>query len=284
MVVRGTANVTLVPGTPFFVGAQHLNTSGVNASTSDGTVLIQGGALTVNNTVFVGDGTTSTGGVAKFANGTVLVSGGVFAANTVQLGANINATGYFGLSDGQANINNLNGPSDPSSSGTFSFTGGTLKLRDSSIDVTNDGGTFSPGGSGSVGTTAFADKNYTQNSTGTMWIDISSGTFDTISNGAGTASIAGTIHVQTTDSLNVGDTLDVLTATLVALDPSTMVTGTDASGHPFTASLTNSDTTLTLTVTDVPEPTALAGGVFCAAWLLRRRNRPKRGRMHPLRV
>ncbi len=279
MVVSGTANITMTSGNNLIVGAQQGNNGALSNGTSAGSLLIQGGTMTVNSTAFLGSGTT-TAGSSKIAQGTLLVSGGLFAANTVQLGRNFTSSGYFGLSGGQANINNFNGPTDPSSTGTFDFTGGTLKLRDSSIDVTNNGGTFSPGGSGGVGTTGFADKSYTQNS-GTLWIDINSGTFDTITTGAGTASIAGTINVATTDTLTVGQTFDVLVATLVTLDPGTAVTGTDGAGHPFSASVVNSGTTLELAVNDVPEPAVLSGSILTAAYLLKRRHR--RGELKPPR-
>lgn len=271
MTVTGSANVTITSGNQLLVGAQQGNAS-ANASTSNGTLLMQGGVLTTNGSAFIGSG-NSTNTAGKIANGTMIVSGGQFTVQTLQLGRQTNANGYLSLQGGQMTVNALNGPTDVSSTGTFSFTGGTLQVRDSAIDITNSGGTFSPGGSGGVGTTGFASKSYTQSS-GTLWIDIASGTFDTVSiTGGGTASIAGTIKVATADTLTVGQTFDVLVATLVTLDPGTAVTGTDGAGHPFSASVVNSGTTLELMVNDVPEPAVLSGSILAAAFLLKRRHR-----------
>jgi hypothetical protein len=228
----------------------------------------------------VGVGTsTITNPGTKIGNGTLVVSDGVLTTPILTLGQGNYANSYARIEGGTANVGSLLSGGGTGITSAFDFTGGTLHVDESAIDVTNNGGTLSPGGSGDVGTTSFVDKNYTQNS-GTLWIDLSAGTFDTVTTGAGTASIAGTIHVNTADTLIEGQTFDVLVASLASLDPATLVTGTDAVGHSFSASIVNSNSTLELRVEAVPEPAAISTGILASAWLLKRRARRRIPGLH----
>jgi hypothetical protein len=278
MTVRGTADLTV--GT-MVVGTQGSNNNANTTSfVSNGSLLIQGGALTMTDLLAVGVGTsTITNPGTKIGNGTLVVSNGVLTTPILTLGQANYANSYARIEGGTANVGSLLSGGGTGITSAFDFTGGTLHVDESAIDVTNNGGTLSPGGSGDVGTTSFVDKNYTQNS-GTLWIDLSAGTFDTVTTGAGTASIAGTIHVNTADTLIEGQTFDVLVASLASLDPATLVTGTDAVGHSFSASIVNSNSTLELRVEAVPEPAAISTGILASAWLLKRRARRRIPGLH----
>ena len=240
---------------------------------------MQGGQLTMNaGSILLGAGTTSTSGGQKTATGYMSVSGGTITTPGIRLTNGFDSNATLTLSGGTVNVTAIGRGTDPSNLFSFGFTGGHLNVQDSSISIANNGGTMTPGNNGAVGTTAFSQDNstYDQNS-GTFYIDIGAGSFDTMTLGAealnGTANFnGGTIFVQTVGGFDpgAGNTWDVVFADLVTLNPSTVVVGSTPGGIPFTASVESGGTILRITTT-VPEPSAVAITLLAGAFLVRRR-------------
>ncbi len=261
------------------------NISFSSSSVSAGTYLLQGGTVklagTGSNAALWAIGNQS------MSSGTFIMSGGTFDASTGTFEltrSSATAKGYASLQGGFMSVATLDF-GQASATHTFSFTGGTLAVKNvrfqTNDTLANNGGTFSPGGAGVVGTSTFVgNESYSQSNTSKLAIDLASASsFDFVSLGqtvstTGNATIDGTIAVQTIGGFDPvqGTTFDVLLADLVTLNPSTLVTGTTPSGKTFDASVVGG-TTLRLTVT--PEPTVIAPLALALPWLLQRRRRKR---------
>jgi autotransporter-associated beta strand protein len=164
-----------------------------------GTVEMRGPTLTAANLPGV-----TTWNVASGA--TLLASSGRFSTGTV----NVSASGQFNLTGGSTDVATI----DLSGGGTFGFTGGTLHAQTIQGNVTNQGGTLSPGNS--PGVTAIGG-NYVQQNGGKLDVEIggpgSGSGFDAV-NITGNALLGGELDVSLINGFSPtpGQMFNVLTA------------------------------------------------------------------------
>jgi hypothetical protein len=172
---------------------------------------------------------------------------------------------------------------NPNANNTFNWTGGTLVVFATTMSLTNNGGTFSPGDGAAIHTSepraGFASflegADYVQTPAGTFQVDIgAANSFDTVYVD-GLATINGFINVRMLNGYepNFGDTFDVLTSTNPVLG-APIAQGMTAGGKTFVA--TPVGNVLRLTV--VPEPCSAGISASVAALICLARRSP--GRKH----
>ncbi len=171
---------------------------------STGSVTVDGPESLWTNqaSVFIGGGSAAAGGIGEL---NITNGGKVTVADTLQLWAHgtLNLTG--GTLVAGAIKNNIGGE--------LNFAGGTLQTDTLTGDLTNTGGTLSPGHS--PGTLIILG-NYTQESPGTLLIELDSAAHDVLAV-SGVAELAGILSLDLLhgDAIGLGDTLTILTAASV---------------------------------------------------------------------
>ena len=179
--------------------------NGGTYSTGTGTIEIRNtGAVNVG---LVGAGTLNANGPVDLAGGTVAIAGGgTFHAHEA---ITIGSAGAINLSGGELNATTI----DHTAGGQFNFTGGSLSVDTVEGDLTNQGGTLSPGSS--PGTTTITG-NYDQQ-TGSLAIELGGlapGTeYDEVEV-LGVATLGGTLEVELINGFtpSEGDMFEILTA------------------------------------------------------------------------
>jgi hypothetical protein len=218
----GTGTFTQSGGTHTVSNNLYLGTGGLFATGSGSYDLSGNGSLTAG-TEYIGYS-----GIGNFtqSGGTHTVSG------TMTLAASLGGSGTYNLSGGKLRAANI----AVNPGGAFNFNGGMLAVGHFIGNLTNNGGTLTPGDSPGV-TNVTGD--YTQSPTGIFAVEIGgllAGTEHDVLNVSGTATLGGTLNVSLIDlgsghfTPHLGDSFDILSAdqlqgsfsslTLAALDPS----------------------------------------------------------------
>ncbi len=200
----------------------------------------------INGVISDGAGVT---GVGKSGAGTwTLTAANTYSGTTTVNNGTLLAGNAMALGTGSATIN----------------SGGNLNVRDTS--------TTTPAvGALTLGNNA----NLTLNSGGALTMTLTStGTSDNIAfSGTGTLTLSGALMLNTTDSINYGDTYQLFSGAASITENNTFtITGYDTAD--YTASLDNTTGILSFTATAVPEPATYLGGLLmvgAVGWGLRGR-------------
>ena len=286
-VARTLANNFVFLATPTFAGTAPL--------TLTGTMNLNGArTIAVSDTAGVTiSGVVSNGSLTKTnANGTLFLNsatGNTYTGGTV-LGGNVNAlvvnnTSGSGTGTGAVSIGATSATAFSALAGNFTISGNTSIAG--RLSPGNSGTTAATAGVGAIGTANFGGTLLLSSATtSSLYLDIVSAPGTTGSNDkvnvTGALTLAGTVYFATTGyTLQRGDAFDFVDAASES-GAVTFNTGSATFAPDTTGSGLYFDTSRFLidgTVTVVPEPATVLGGVFTAALLglgLRRRLRTVR--------
>jgi len=251
--------VTGVSGTLLQTGGSLTNVSGVNPAElrlgnlagATGTYTLQGGTATLGN-IGIGYTTGSTGNLNL--QGT---TGGTLTANIIKKQV-AGSTANFNFSKGTLNVADLQ-------FAPTSWTGGTMNATLASATITNNGGTLSPGGNGTVGNTLFGSTfDYTQTSIGVLAIDIATlASFDTVTMNLtnGDAVLNGSLDINLLAGPAPFGSYDVLSASTISTTGLTLTGNSTGFTYAVVAG-PGSSQILRLTAAAIPEPNAPVLGLM----------------------
>lgn len=275
----GTINVG---GPDNNAGSVYIGNAGGTAATAvaSGSITVNSGTINapkVGAIIAVGQ-VASTGGAN--GTGTLTINGGQVLVPNGQViigranGSN-GANGALNLTAGLLQASSLiwTKASSDTSTKTFTWTGGTFDLNSAATDfpMINNGGTLSPGGAGVAIALTFtgADGSYTQNSPGTLALDLvsnsSADSLNSSAGGVGSVALGGNVIVSSASGYTptFGATFPVITGKSVT-DTANWTLPSLASGFTWDQRITadGSNSVETLSVVPSSAATIVAAGAW----------------------
>lgn len=232
----GNSVVTVMEGAVLNIGIDGLRVGHGNGSS----MRVEGGVVSVEGEVFsVAGGREVTGllevsgGVMSYSgavlaiaanvntDGTLQVNGGEFSARQILFTQGRNSRGTLELQSGTLNAESFDSGTSPENA-IFEWTGGTLVLSQSNMDIVNMGtGDFAIGGVDTVGTFVVSDEAsiaYTQGEKASLTIDFAGDkSFDTVAIGGGASfevTLSGVLNLNFLEGYTPsrGTSFDIITA------------------------------------------------------------------------